>query len=201
LTFASLGKTSGYFDGIWFQAYGDGTQATVYIDDIYFMHVHQGGAPPTPVDLCASVTCGSNSVCSGGSCICTNGYSATAAGACTIAPAISNVVVKSLAGVTVSTLTGGETLIVSWTSTGTLATISVTLESSISTIPSVVASQVNNAGSLTFVVPTALAAATYYVRVSYSNSVTAKSSGLAKTTTPVVICTDEYCSGHGVCNE
>jgi len=202
LTFADLGKMSGKFDGIWFQAAGDGVQGQLYIDDIYFMHVHEGGAPPVEVDKCAAVTCPVNSACSAGVCLCTGGYaSTTVGGACTIAPAISNVAVKNLAGTTQSTVTGGEILIVSWTSTGTLPTVTLTLTSTTSALPDVIASQVNNAGTFTWTVPSTIGAGTYNVKVAYSNSVSGTSGALVKSTTADVTCADPDCSGHGVCNE
>jgi len=202
LTFASLGKTSGVFDGLWFQAIGEAAQATMYFDEIYFMHVHQGGSVPAPTDPCAGITCGTNSQCVGGSCTCTGGYGKTAAGACTIAPTVTSVAVKTLAGTAVTTLTGGETLDISWSYTGSLSTVSIVLESSVSSIPDQIAKDITNSGKYTWMVPSGLAPATYTVRVFWSSSVLGRTSGLTKSTAAVPnTCASPDCSGHGECDD
>jgi hypothetical protein len=112
------------------------------------------------------------------------------------------VTVKNLAGVAVTTLTGGETLVIGWASTGTITTISIVLDNSAVSLPDPVASSVNNAGSYTWVVPTGLAAGTYTVRVFWSSTVFARSASLVKSSGATTSsCSSPDCSGHGSCDE
>lgn len=198
IKFADLGYTSGSFDGIFWQANGAGSQSTIYIDDVYFMHVHEGGAAPVATDRCTGVTCPANSACVAGTCSCINGYSGAT---CTTAPRVSGVTVKSLAGLTVTTLSGGESIIISWTTTGTIPTLTLTLERS-GAVPVVIVSSVVNSGSYTWqMVPNDLVAGTYTVKVAYTSAIAASSGSLVKSAAAVPLACASDCNGHGVCDE
>jgi len=200
LKFVDLGFGSSTFDGFWWQANSASQQGTVYIDDVYFQHVHAGGpaALETP-DLCASVTCPtSHSVCLAGSCACTDGYTDED---CSTPPTITDVTIQTLEGASVSTLTGDETLSITWNTTGSIFEVSLALYTSGSTIPEAIVSQISNAESYTWIVPSTLAAGTYTVRVSYSSDVYADSGSLTKSTAAASTGCTTDCSGHGTCDE
>jgi hypothetical protein len=199
IKFVDLGFGSSAFDGFWFQANSANQQGTVYIDDVYFMHLHAGGtaALETP-DLCSSVTCpGTHSTCLAGVCMCTDGYNGED---CAIAPTITDVTVESMAGASVTTLTAEEIVVISWNSTGAVSDVSIVIEEAGSSIPQAIVSQISNAGSYSWTVPADLAAGTYTIRVFFSSTVEGVSGSLTKTTAADTKgCGD--CSGHGECDE
>jgi len=201
IKFSDLKLTKGNFDGFWFQANSAATQTQLFIDDIYFMHVHTGGVQALQnTDTCANVACPVNSKCLGGECSCANGYFGDG---CTEAPEIGMVEVKSVTGNLTSALNGGEEmLMVSWEANGTMPQVSILLFSEDSEVPEVLASQITNEGSYTWMVPASLAAGTYTIRVSYSNTVYGTSAPLTKTTAADTAgCSNPDCNGHGECNE
>jgi hypothetical protein len=53
---------------------------------------------------------------------------------CDVAPSIFNVTVKTVADEEVTTIADGDTVTINWESTGGLATISIVLESSVSSL-------------------------------------------------------------------
>jgi hypothetical protein len=206
ITFAALGKRAGFFDGIWFQANKATSQSTVYIDDINFMHVHAGGPEALILSPCDGVVCsGANMACAAGECSCSNGYSSSDdSDTCDVAPSIFNVTVKTVTGEDVTSIADDDTVTINWATTGGLATISIVLESSASSLPIPLVVHITNGGSTTITLPEGLGAATYRFKLFYSSSVTAYSGTMTKATAASAsTCPngDSTCGGHGVCNE
>jgi hypothetical protein len=205
LTFGSLGLVKGYFNGIWFQAKGSAVQPTVYIDDIYFKHVHQGGTPPQIIDECSTVTCGANAKCIAGACDCINGYgmSETETSSCSIAPSVIGVAVVDMNGDTLTSLDGVDLTLILWNTTGTIDTVNIVLqrEDDTSALPIPIATHIINAGEYLWEPPSTLATGTYHVQIEYNNQVTGRGRSLTKTTTLNSMCPSLDCNGHGVCDD
>jgi hypothetical protein len=207
LTFGSLGFVKGYFDGIWFQAKGSGTQATVYIDDIYFKHVHQGGAAAQITDECATVACGANAKCVAGACACMNGYAMadTETSSCSIAPSVIDVAVVDMVGQTLTSLDddNSDFALIVWNTTGDIDTVNILLEREGSTtaLPIPVATHIVNSGSYLWEPDTTLATGTYHIRIEYNSDVAGQSTSMTKTTAETTQCPSVDCNGHGECDD
>jgi hypothetical protein len=205
LTFGSLGFTKGYFDGIWFQAKGSTTQATVYIDDIYFKHVHAGGAAAQITDECATVACGANAKCVAGACACTDGYAMAddETSSCSIAPTVIDVTVMDMAAQEVTSLDGTDFTLIVWNTTGDIATVNIILqrEDNPTALPIPIATHIVNSGEYLWEPPTTLATGTYYVRIEYDSDIFGRSTSMTKTSTEASGCPSVDCNGHGQCDD
>jgi hypothetical protein len=204
LTFSTIGKSSGAFDGLWFQGGTSARQSTVYIDDINFMHTHATTARLDSefIDPCLNIPCPANAKCIGGSCTCAAGFDFDENLECTVPPTISNVQVKTYLGEEVTELgmMDDEMYAVTWNTTGSCDTVSIVLiDNSDGSIQSI-AGHISNSGEYLWEVAPGLANGTYTLRVVYSAAVYGESETLTNSGGEVEQCAVPECNGHGECD-